>query len=163
KALQLAGKKYFNSGMLYINVDKWIEEDIWHKSVKEILASGKVFSFPDQDALNIVLDQKTKFIDARFNFLYDLFGETVTGKKIPKDAVFIHFVGRLKPWHSWCCNSSNALFLKYQALSPWVNVPLYGPKNYKEIRMYAQGLIKTGQRRQGMKWYLKFILNKFFP
>lgn len=161
--LHLASGKYFNSGVLYINVDKWAADDIWHKAVKAILASDKSFSFPDQDALNIVLDGRVKFIDPRFNWIYDLFGETTTNKKIAKEAVFIHFVGRLKPWHNWCCNPSNALFLKYQALSPWANVALYGPKNYKEMRMFAQGLTRTGQRRQGMIWYFKYLLNKFYP
>ncbi|PUA20276.1 glycosyltransferase family 8 protein [Glaciimonas sp. PCH181] len=161
--MRLAGQKYFNSGMLYINVDKWVDENVWHRSVKEILASDKTFLFPDQDALNIVLDQKTKFIDARFNFIYDLFSETPTGKKIPTDAVFIHFVGRLKPWHNWCCNPANALFLKYKALSPWANADLHPPKNYKEMRMYAQGLSKIGRHKEGAIWYCKFIVNKFFP
>ena len=161
--MRLAGQKYFNSGMLYINVDKWVAENVWQRSVKEILASEKTFLFPDQDALNIVLDKKTKFIDSRFNFIYDLFSETPTRKKIPTDAVFIHFVGRLKPWHNWCCNPASALFLKYKALSPWANADLYAPKNYKEMRMYAQGLSKIGRHKEGAIWYCKFIVNKFFP
>ena len=162
-ALQLSGRQYFNSGMLYINVDNWMASDVWHHAVKAILASSKKFSFPDQDALNIVLDGRAKIIDSKFNWMYDLFGETASNKKIAKDAVFVHFVGRLKPWHDWCCNPSNGLFFKYQDLSPWAGVALYPPKNYKEMRMFSQGLRKTGEWRRSTVWYAKYLLNKLFP
>ena len=161
--LQLASRQYFNSGMLYINVKNWMASDVWHHAVEAILASGKKFSFPDQDALNIVLDGRAKLIDSKFNWMYDLFGETASGKKIDPNAVFVHFVGRLKPWHDWCCNNSNSLFFKYQALSPWAGIALYPPKNYKEMRMFSQGLRKTGERMRGAAWYGKYLLNKFFP
>lgn len=161
--LQLSSRQYFNSGMLYINVNNWMANDVWHHAVQAILASSKKFSFPDQDALNIVLDGKAKIIDSKFNWMYDLFGETASNKKIAGDAVFVHFVGRLKPWHDWCCNPSNSLFFKYQDLSPWAGVALYPPKNYKEIRMFSQGLRKTGKWGQATVWYAKYLLNKFFP
>lgn len=161
--LQLSNRQYFNSGVLYINVNNWMASDVWHHAVKAILASSKKFSFPDQDALNIVLDGKAKLIDSNFNWMYDLFGETASNKKIAQDAVFVHFVGRLKPWHNWCCNTSNSLFFKYQALSPWAEVALYPPKNYKEMRMFSQGLRKTGEWGRSTVWYAKYLLNKFFP
>jgi len=161
--LQLSSRQYFNSGMLYINVNNWMAIDVWHHAVQAILASGKKFSFPDQDALNIVLDGRAKIIDSKFNWMYDLFGETASNKTIAGDAVFVHFVGRLKPWHSWSCNPSNSLFFKYQDLSPWAGVALYPPKNYKEIRMFSQGLRKTGKWGQSTVWYAKYLLNKFFP
>ncbi|GAC1324415.1 MAG: lipopolysaccharide 3-alpha-galactosyltransferase [Collimonas sp.] len=161
--LKLSSRQYFNSGVLYINVDNWMASDVWHHAVKAILASSKKFSFPDQDALNVVLDGRARLIDSKFNWMYDLFGETASNKKIAGDAVFVHFVGRLKPWHDWCCNPSNSLFFKYQALSPWAGVALYPPKNYKEMRMFSQGLRKTGEWRKSAVWYAKYLLNKFFP
>jgi UDP-glucose:(glucosyl)LPS alpha-1,3-glucosyltransferase len=161
--LQLSARQYFNSGVLYINVENWMANDVWHHAVKAILASNKKFSFPDQDALNIVLDGRAKIIDSKFNWMYDLFSETASKKRIAKDAVFVHFVGRLKPWHNWCCNTSNSLFLKYQAMSPWAGVALYPPKNYKEMRMFSQGLRKTGEWRRSMVWYARYLLNKVFP
>lgn len=161
--LQLSNEHYFNSGVLYINVENWMARDVWHQAVKAIFASNKKFSFPDQDALNIVLDGRAKMIDAKFNWMYDLFSETASNRKIAKEAVFVHFVGRLKPWHNWCCNPSNNLFLTYLALSPWADVTLYPPKNYKEMRMFSQGLRKTGKWGQGMIWYAKYLLHKFFP
>ncbi|PFH10911.1 UDP-glucose:(glucosyl)LPS alpha-1,3-glucosyltransferase [Collimonas sp. PA-H2] len=160
-SLQLSHQRYFNSGVLYINVDKWMASDVWHGAVKAILGASKKFSFPDQDALNIVLDGRVKIVPPKFNWMYDLFGETSSGKKIAKEALFIHFVGRLKPWHNWCCNPENQLFLKYKAISPWADAVLYPPKNYKEIRMYSQGLRKSGRQLQGWLWYAKFVLSKF--
>lgn len=159
--LQLAHQRYFNSGVLYINVDNWMASDVWHSAVKAILGASKKFSFPDQDALNIVLDGRAKIMSSRFNWMYDLFGEISSGKKIDRDALFVHFVGRLKPWNDWCCNPENQLFMKYKAISPWADAALHPPKNYKEIRMYSQSLRKSGQPLKGWFWYAKFVLSKF--
>ncbi|MQR00165.1 glycosyltransferase family 8 protein [Glaciimonas soli] len=160
--LHLQHGHYFNSGVLYINVKNWIANDVWQESVKTILASEKKFCFPDQDALNIVLDGQVKFLPSIYNLMYDLFFETKTDRRIAQEVVCIHFVGRLKPWHTWCCNSANQVFLKYKALSPWADAPLYPPKNYKEMRMYAQGLNKTGHQLQSLKWSLRYLWNKYF-
>lgn len=59
QGLKLVNNNYFNAGMLLINIDKYIEEDIGEKALQ--LAKSNNFPYMDQDVLNILLDGKTVF------------------------------------------------------------------------------------------------------
>lgn len=162
--LHLQEQRYFNSGVLYINVDHWIAKGITAKTMRTVLERGGKFMFPDQDALNIVLNRSAKFIDGKWNFQYNLdnflkAGDTRMGSL--EAAVLIHFTGRIKPWHDWSPHEAKSLFLHYQSLSPWRDVPLDAPANYKEMRMFSRFLVKQGRTADALRWYGKYLVNKF--
>lgn len=162
--LHLRDKRYFNSGVLYINIEKWIANDITSATMRTILESDRKFMFPDQDALNIVLDGRAKFIDAKWNFQYNLDNFLKSGDfsmDHPDDITFIHFTGRVKPWHDWSLHEAKTLFLEYQSLSPWSDMPLDAPKNYKEMRMFSRLLGRKGRVVSAAIWYAKYLFTKF--
>jgi lipopolysaccharide biosynthesis glycosyltransferase len=164
--LNLREKQYFNSGVLYINIDNWIANDITQTTIRTILGSDGKFMFPDQDALNIVLDGRAKFIDGKWNYQYNLDNCLKAGDRHMGSlggAAFVHFTGRVKPWHDWSLHEATALFVKYQSLSPWADVPLDPPMNYKEMRMFSQFLAKQGRIALAALWYVKYLVTKFFP
>ncbi|MEB0233451.1 glycosyltransferase, partial [Undibacterium sp. 10I3] len=74
-ALHLKGGDYFNSGVMLINVQRWLAAEITQATIASILKDGKSFRFPDQDALNVVLDGRVKFIERKWNFLHGLVGD----------------------------------------------------------------------------------------
>lgn len=160
-ALQLSQQKYFNSGVMYMNVDLWIANKITENTIHAILENGKNFRFPDQDALNVVLEGRVQFIDRKWNFLYDLIHDLEKDKRQLRPAgnpVFIHFAGAVKPWNNWCLHESKDLFVKYHTLSPWADIPLdAAPRNYKEMRMFSRFLMKRGKIMDSFKWYLKYL------
>lgn len=162
--LGLRAMRYFNSGLLYIHIENWIANDITGKTMRAVLDSGRKFMFPDQDALNIVLDGKATFIDEKWNFQYNLDNQLKAGKLRMCDIgqpVFIHFTGRAKPWHDWSMHEARALFLKYQSLSPWADMPLDPPSNYKEMRMLSRYLLKQGRSARAARWFVKYLLAKY--
>jgi lipopolysaccharide biosynthesis glycosyltransferase len=162
--LHLRHQRYFNSGVLYIHIENWIAYDITGKTMRTILERGRDFMFPDQDALNIVLDGQAIFIDGKWNLQYNLDNRVREGDLRMGDLgepVFIHFTGRVKPWHDWSMHEARALFLKYQSLSPWAGMPLDPPRNYKEMRMAARYLLKQGQVADAALWYARYIVTKF--
>lgn len=164
--LSLREKRYFNSGVLYINIGAWIANNITQTVMHTLLQSNQRFMFPDQDALNIVLDGRAEFIDERWNFQYNLDNCLKAGdsRMIPvDDAVFIHFTGRIKPWHGWSPHESKALFVKYQLLSAWADMPLDPPKTHKEMRMFSSFLMKQGRVAAAAMWYLKYLVTKISP
>lgn len=75
-------KKYFNAGMMYINLNLWMKEQVSEKSVsilrevnldpKQKIKYGYEFRCFDQDALNIVLKNKVKYIEPKYNFLANI-------------------------------------------------------------------------------------------
>lgn len=162
--LNLRHQRYFNSGVLYINIESWIAGGITQSTMRTLLTSDRKFVFPDQDALNIVLDGRAKFIDGKWNFQYNLNSCLNAGDfrmDTVGDAAFIHFTGRVKPWHDWSLHEAKALFVKYQSLSPWIGTPLDTPKNYKEMRLFSQFLARQGHKGRAALWFARYLVKKF--
>jgi UDP-glucose:(glucosyl)LPS alpha-1,3-glucosyltransferase len=164
--LNLREGKYFNSGVLYINIPQWVAHDITAATIRVVLESGQKFIFPDQDALNIVLDGRARYMDGKWNLQYNLnsfLNDGIFSMRPTRDAVLIHFTGRIKPWHDWSLHEARSLFIKYQSRSPWAGTPLDAPKNYKEMRMFAWLLRRKGRVLSSALWYVKYLFAKFSP
>lgn len=166
-ALGLKHPQYFNSGVMYMNVDLWMANKITESTIDAILKDGKDFRFPDQDALNVALDGRALFMEKKWNYLYGLIGDLDQDRRkmqLEGEAVFIHFAGAVKPWNDWSQHESRHLFMKYHAISPWADMPLdEEPKNYKEMRMFSRFLVKRGQYADAFAWYMKYLSKKVFP
>jgi len=161
-ALKLKQIKYFNSGMLYINVKKWLALDITEATIRAMLTGGDDFRFPDQDALNIALADHATYIAIRWNYLYGLIGELENDRRAMKDvgnAVFLHFAGAVKPWADWCLHDSRKIFAKYHGMSPWADMPMdQYPQNYKEMRMNSRFLWNRKQYAESIRWFWKYLM-----
>ncbi|NMM36682.1 MAG: UDP-glucose--(glucosyl) LPS alpha 1,3-glucosyltransferase WaaO [Glaciimonas sp.] len=160
-ALQLKHPHYFNGGVIFINVENWISNNITEEAMQALLKFGKKLRFNDQDALNIVLDGRARFIAPKWNYIYDLIHDldrNITRMRPVENAVFIHFAGAVKPWTDWTRHESRALFAKYHALSPWSDMPLDpAPRNSREMRMLSRFLLKRGKVLDSARWYLKYL------
>ncbi|KAF3999962.1 glycosyltransferase family 8 protein [Glaciimonas immobilis] len=160
-ALQLSSQRYFNSGVMYMNVTSWMAQEITEKTILSILENGKNYRFPDQDALNVVLEGKIQYINRKWNFLYDLIHDLEKDHRQMRDigpVGFIHFAGAVKPWNDWCLHASTDLFIKYHKRSPWADIALDpAPRNYKEMRMFSRFLMKRGEVFNSFRWYMKYL------
>lgn len=163
--LNLPHKEYFNAGVIYINIKKWEENRISNAAIEALLKYGKKLEFNDQDALNIVLNGRARYIDKKWNYIYSLIADLKQGKLAMDstgDAVFIHFAGAIKPWNDWSTHNAREMFKKYHALSPWSDMSLdQAPLNYKEMRIFARLLLKQGQIDSGVRWYAKYLFKSF--
>lgn len=108
---KIGHKKYFNSGVMFINLNKLRSNNCSQKffdyKKKEI-----EHTFMDQNALNAVLGENILWLDCRFNFLVDyyrvgysinqiglFFSLTEEQKKQCEELPFImHFAGSKKVW-----------------------------------------------------------------
>lgn len=114
KELNLApDAKYFNSGVLLMNLDVWRAEDLSDRVI-DYLASHEDLYLPDQEALNAVLAGRWKQLDPSWNTL--ILDEFLTQKPQkehdetwarwrvrketvpPPDARILHFAFTTKPW-----------------------------------------------------------------
>jgi lipopolysaccharide biosynthesis glycosyltransferase len=160
-ALQLTHPRYFNSGVMLIHVENWISNSITEEAMQALLTLGKKLRFSDQDALNIALDGRARFIEGKWNYIYDLIHDldrNITRMRAVDDAVLIHFAGAVKPWTDWSGHASRDLFVKYHARSPWAEMALdAAPRNSREMRMLSRFLMKRGQLLDGARWYLRYL------
>lgn len=166
-------KKYFNAGMMYINLNLWMKEQVSEKSVsilrevnldpKQKIKYGYEFRCFDQDALNIVLKNKVKYIEPKYNFLANIsLKHNKNLQNVPTDTIFIHYHGFNKPWHEWCFHPLARYFRDYKEISPWKNEPLDKyPTKYRQMRLYAKFYIKNGDFIKVMYWIIRSILKKY--
>ena len=142
-------KKYFNAGKMYINLREWSKYNVSEKCVnilREVNLDpskkskyGLEFRCFDQDALNIVLKDKVKYIEPKYNFLANIsLKQNKKLKSVPNDTIFIHYHGFNKPWHEWCFHPLASYFRKYKDISPWKETPYdKHPTKYRQMRLYA--------------------------
>ena len=86
--------KYFNSGVLLIDCQKWRQNRIFDKLVnieKEYKNRKKT---NDQDILNKCFDNNYKILPRKYNYLTGNF----TYFKNDTDIIIRHMVGRIRPW-----------------------------------------------------------------
>lgn len=162
-------KRYFNAGMMLINLTEWTKQDLFDDIVRRaqenVKKVGKRLSHHDQDIHNQMLDGKILLIDRKYNYLYNLDRQSIF-KKQPVNAdykkqVIIHFAGHAKPWHSWVQDwPVVAEYGALQKLSPWKDIPLVPPKGKKNLHQAARTARMQGRYGEMLKWYGKYIVEK---
>lgn len=128
---------YYNSGVILIDVDKWIEGRFSEKIVDHVKNVRAQYPSPDQDLINIVLQGEITTLPFEYNFqphLRDYSYSAFTGRFKPapfyskaevesanSKPVILHafrYLGEF-PWHKGNCHPFNDEFDKYLALSSW--------------------------------------------
>lgn len=163
-------KQAFNSGVIFVDIDKWNQEDLTHKCIKK--ACERVWPFLDQDVLNMMLDGKFISFDKRYNYEFSLshfIDHVAVPSKVPfnkNDATIIHYIGASKPWHTWiqCCQISK-IYIEIKAKSEWKDMPLISPaemkkQKYKYYHKAARVTKKEGKYIDCLKNYVYYAVNK---
>lgn len=161
--------RYFNSGMMLFNVEKWIEshcfDDIVHRAEVNASDKSKPLSKHDQDILNQMLDGKCLFLEKKYNYLYHLDRQSLFARQPVnedyKKQVIIHFAGHAKPWHSWVQDWPVVKeYAAIQKASPWKDVPLIPPKGHKNLHQAARTARMRGKYGEMVWYYLKYLGSK---
>lgn len=162
-------KRYFNAGMMLINVKQWMAEDLFddivHRAEENVKRVGNRLSHHDQDIHNEMLDGKCLYIEKKYNYLYNLDRHSLFAKQpINEDynkQIIIHFAGHAKPWHTWV--QWWPVVQEYAAIqkkSPWKDVPLVPPKGHKNLHQAARTARMQGKYGDMISLYLKYLGSK---
>lgn len=165
RALGIRHGRYFNGGVMLINIDRWIASQVTRQAMHILVHDQKALRFNDQDALNIVLDGRLRYLDGKYNRIYDMVRELdqdVRAMHAPGDAVLLHFAGAVKPWAQWTGHEACALFRHYHAMSPWADMALDpAPRHPREMRLQSRFLKNRGQILQALAWYGRYLRARF--
>lgn len=143
-----ADYKYFNSGVLVINIKKWLEADISNKIFEYIAQNKEFIRWHDQDAMNAILAGQWGELDPRWNqlphtFRYSSWQESSFQEDVYntliQDPYIVHFSTRDKPWKDNCTHPLKNLFFEHvnmQIWSGWVS-----QQEAKKKRNYFQRLM----------------------
>ena len=129
---KLGISNYYNSGVLYINTKKWIENAMQDRLIETLERTTDDLLFPDQDLLNMSFQEEFITMPQEYNlgpisYLYGSLGEklyfngrirqvdlpeVVKAKEKPR---IIHTYGfaNIKPWNNNTVNPYNEEFMKY--------------------------------------------------
>jgi lipopolysaccharide biosynthesis glycosyltransferase len=96
---ELGIPKFFNNGVMLLNLKKMREDNITEKLLKYKIYDAPM-RFATQDAFNVVLQPALKFLDEKYNIIIldidvNKFSDV---NKYLKDGVIIHYSGNDKPW-----------------------------------------------------------------
>ncbi|GAB4128543.1 MAG: glycosyltransferase family 8 protein [Raineya sp.] len=126
--------KYFNAGVLLINLQYWRERKIKEQALNFIANNPDKIVFWDQDVLNAVLENQWKKISYLWNAQEFFFREDFDAFKIgiPDDyyqaiqsnPYIIHFTGSSKPWFREVEHPFKNEYLHYLSKSLWAGSPL---------------------------------------
>ncbi|MDD5462568.1 MAG: glycosyltransferase family 8 protein [Methylococcales bacterium] len=124
-----SNSRYFNSGVMLINLKKWTEENLANKVIDFVENNPTLVTFPDQCGLNAVIDGNWKKLPLKYNqqalifeknfddnyncFTYEELSEA---KQSP---VIVHYSGSPKPWHFISKHPSKYLYWKYLRMTPY--------------------------------------------
>jgi len=100
EAKRLGLKKYFNAGVILINLDLWRKDDLETKLFEYTKNNADKILWQDQDVINIICSDKIKELGNEWNFQFFLynFGNYYELVQQLKDAYILHLAGRFKPW-----------------------------------------------------------------
>lgn len=144
----------FNTGVLLMNLEVWRKENITSKCIQFMTDNPDKCLYPDQDALNVVLNNNVLWLDSIYNYQEALFcnkSELMLHKdkwhKVDrdiKDIAILHYSFSIKPWHTECAHPYKTIFLHYKYISPWKSAPIVFWNNsfVSKCRYYYERFIK---------------------
>ncbi|WP_027084535.1 glycosyltransferase family 8 protein [Cohnella panacarvi] len=90
------GTKYFNAGFLVINLKQWRENNVAAQIRDTLLNPQLSLEYMDQDAINLVLQNKFLELDRVWNYQSYFWRNGMTMQR----PSLLHFTGPEKPWNS---------------------------------------------------------------
>lgn len=161
KSTGLQRKEYINSGVMLINVDEWINQNINNK-VFSALENQRIDN--DQCAINIALNGFWLRLPLAWNYqsgiyrnksyLQDNYGcrEVEDVFLYPK---VIHFVGSDKPWNKVCYHPWEKDYMKYANISGVDIVKLkefskfiYSIRSFKNFKKYIRSFFRRASLKK---------------
>jgi len=158
--LALANSRYFNSGVLLINLTQWRQTQISELAFNFIKMHSEKILWWDQDALNKVFDGSFLWLDVKWNTLIDLAAKT---GEIRPDTAIIHFTGAMKPWQRWCSDSRKSIYWHYLQRSPWCEAQPHDPQTIDQALACAAIAKQSGDPEEAIFWYELVITHLMAP
>ncbi|MEM9982328.1 MAG: glycosyltransferase family 8 protein [Bacteroidota bacterium] len=127
--LPMQSARYFNSGVMFINLDKWRKEKVVNRFTNFIDTFEGKLSCWDQDVLNVVFDGQWKALPIPMNvqtYVYDFSLETIADftqqeaiLKAKVQPTIIHYTTPFKPWSIHSTHPMKHKYYSYKKKSPW--------------------------------------------
>ena len=116
--------KYFNSGVMVINLERWRQDGVMEKALNFLDSYSPRFA--DQDVLNVILAGQWGTLDPRWNQTPAFYRKHENNPysaqvvdQVVRDPFIVHFTGRAKPWGFESSHPRADLFSHYCHETAW--------------------------------------------
>ena len=155
----LSSGKYFNSGVLLMDLAKWRTVNLTQRLFQWLQDVGDTkILWGDQDALNAVLDGDFIELDKCYNCI--IVNDTVLA--MSTDDVIVHYIDCVKPWHIYYVDSpEKELYWQYVRKSLWSDLQPRDGNTVQNVAATARQLHKQGKYAESASYYeaiLKYFL-----
>jgi len=149
---------YFNSGLLVLDAARWREEEVGRRALQCLLDNEEHVLWWDQYALNVVLHDRWRPVDPRWNqtagvFQYPSWRDSPYGRaefqRLKREPWIVHYCSPTKPWHGFCDHPYRRDFFRTLDRTEWrgwrprvVNAP-DAPSGWKQFRRKVRRSIKS--------------------
>ena len=160
--------KYYNAGIILMDLDAWRQKDAGKRIVDFYKAHGCKLFANDQDAINGELQHEIYPLDLKYNYCntYYFYPYSAILKMVGKDSYYskeyyeqmvkdpyiVHYLGEERPWREGNCHVFREDFAKYY------NMTYYGKHSDRD-----DGVFELGWKRYYAFWNLFNKMMKPFP
>ena len=140
---------YFNSGVILMDLAAMRRDRCTAALRTFALEHPQLIWFPDQDAMNVLLEHKRLALHPRWNCMNSLFefpaADEIFGREQAEEArgrpAIRHFEGggANKPWHYLCHHPMREAYFEHRRGTPWPKVKLEGMTPANVIRRLRRG------------------------
>lgn len=128
------GTKYFNAGVMLIDLDKWRAHNVGDEALKYLESYRNRVYFWDQEALNAALADNWDELDMRWNWHPALDQLNGLPSQSPPRPSIVHFNGNLKPWTFAGSGRYRTLYRRYLDRTAWAGT--------RPARKWTDGIVE---------------------
>jgi len=116
-----ATTKYFNAGVMVVNVHKWRQNRVGLRALEYIREFRESVYFWDQEGLNVALAGRWGELDPRWNDNVSIpsRGRRGHAREGGVEPWIVHYAGNLKPWLFESRDPYRRLYFHYLDMTPW--------------------------------------------
>ncbi|MGM0215996.1 glycosyltransferase family 8 protein [Enterococcus sp. AZ109] len=148
--IETDSKLYFNSGLMLIDVKKWLDENVTKRVLSYIQNNPEKLKFHDQDALNAILHDEWLPLHPQWNAQSYIMKKEVEhpnpkGEKLFEEArqepCIIHFSGHVKPWSDEFTFPTKRHYQRYARKTAFSKKPAYKPNTVTYVSTPRYGRV----------------------
>jgi len=144
-----ADLRFFNSGVMVINLERWRELRIAQRALIYLREAGEHLRWHDQEAINAVVSGDWRALDPRWNVTMHAFRETndrAMHASLINDSFILHYNAAIKPWHHDFRLGGRELFFRHIDSTAWAGWrPI--PPAHRWLRRWVAWLVRAVRKR----------------
>lgn len=158
--LELKGNKYFNAGVMIIDLKSWHEKNVSKDLINLLIENENKITFWDQDVLNLYFDGD--YVELTKNLNYEIYLEK-KHREILSSVSLIHFSGSFKPWTARAGAKKNSNIYHYNFLKIFNKYHITHTWKTSSIKNLIISLftLKILNLKKPIKYIYNFLLSLF--